>query len=317
MKRILLLLPLLLMVLTACNNTTNPEQNNTPTTETPKQRDNCRAADYSIDTGKPVIHAEIQGNNVVLTFDKDELNVVGIEGENGYVLSEGPVNVGNIKGTPQSVFISDIGQDFCPILCVLFENGDVQILSLSNSIACGDFEASEVLYHDVFGFKEGGGGAFEDEFGNIGFDYATIFAVTANGEEEIELNPFNMRLMHYDHANGGEFPTALYTLSITYDWKMDFVVEKLQEESVIEKKGHVWAIDLDFDKMVYRFGYEMTKLIDGSDLSDDPKVSSISEKGVFESRYNEQGKHVITPIEGLDLTGQGLNHPVEFEYKNQ
>ena len=300
-------------MLTGCNTTPKQEDKDPQTTETSKQRESCRVADYHINQGKPAIHAEIQGDDVLLVFNRDELGQVEGEVLDCDVLPEGPIKVENLKGIPQSLCLSDIGQDFAPILCVLLENGDVQILPIWSSIEYGDFEASEVLYHDVYGFKEGYGGAYEDEFGDVNYDYVTIYAITADGEEEIELNPFNVRGMHYEHADGSEFPTCLYRMSITYDWKMDFVVEKFQEESVIEKKGHAWAINFDFDKMVYRCGYEMTKLIDGSDLSDAPMVSPISEKGVFELHYSDIGQPVITPIEGLDLTGRGLNQPVEFD----
>ena len=42
-------------------------------------------------------------------------------------------------------------------------------------------------------------------------------------------------------------------------------------------------------------------------------VTAISQKGVFELRYSKSQGYLVTPIEGVDFAGKGLNVPVEFK----
>ncbi len=317
MKRLLLSLPILLIAMMACHTDTKPKEttmnmDGTGVAETVKQRDSVCEHDYYLGFEQPAIRAEIEGNDVLLTFDTVQFG--GEMSRDGYLLPGMPLKVENLKGVPRSVFIADIGQDNNPILCVLLENGDVQILKLWNCLAYGDFQASEVLYNDIYSFRDGGGGLVENEDGEAPFyEYTTIYAITANGEKEIDLYGFYPQLRYYEYNGDNVFPSCLYQLNLTNDWKMRYVVERFREESVKEYKGHFWNLSMDWDEMVFRYGYELTRLIDGEDPSDSPQVSEISEKGVFEARLGAGSTFVITPTEGLDLAGIGLNHPIVFE----
>lgn len=272
------------------------------------QRENVRECCYAVLDDKPIIKAEIKGNDVMLWFDREEFMENGFGAGEAYCLPDTPVKVENLKGKPQSVFIGDIGTDPNPILCVLLENGDVQILSLFDCVGRGDLEASPVLLHGVNGIKKGGGGAWKDGNGKTLYSYTTIYAVTDNKEEEIRLCNSSDCLQYAEPSEGS---VAICQLRITQDWKMSYVLGWEESELAQMMKGSLWAISEDNEKMVFRYGYEMTQMMDFEDEFE-PKLTEISQKGVFELRQ-VNGACTVTPIEGIDFAGKGLNVPVKFE----
>ena len=304
MKRIYLALSLALFLFAACGNE--------PTTEDATEL----SQDYfTMSEDQPAIMGEIKDGGLWLTFDKDQILPVGVVDEDSYRLPEGPIQVEGLKGAPKNFIIADIGQDYNPILCVLTEEGKVQMLSLWNTVATGDLEANEIPMDNIVGFTDGPGGPWEDEDGTVFYDYVTIYGLDEEGKEyEVEEYMLYNWLKRYVYGDDPEWPTTLYTLNLSGDWKMRFVEERLQEEAVVEKQGRFWPIAMDWDEMVFRFGYELTRLIDATDLSTDPKTTEISEKGVFELRDCEDPTvFIVNPVEGLDLTGEGLNQPVQFK----
>lgn len=265
------------------------------------------------DSETTVIQAEIKGNDVVLQFDRGPIEKLSFGYGFEYCLPDTPVKVENIKGVPRSVFIADIGQDYNPILCILLENGDVQILNLFGSVRYCDLKASEVLFHNVDGFREGGGGPYEDEFGETSYEYATIYAISGNKEYEIDLFIMGHHLIYTEPTSYGS--VALVDLLFTDDWKINYALGWEESELLQSMEGRFWTISEDYDDEVFRCGYEFTKQIDFDDELDennDLKVTIVSLTGVVELRYVNR-QCIVTPIEGIDFAGKGMNVPVAFK----
>ena len=304
MKRIYLALSLALFLFAACGN----QPTNEDVTEL--------SQDYlTMSEDQPAIFGEIKDGGLWLTFNKDQILPVGVVDEDSYRLPDGPIKVEGLEGAPKNFIIADIGQDYNPILCVLTEEGKVQILSLWNTVSTGDLEATEIPMDNIVGFNDGPGGPWEDEDGTVFYDYTTIYGIDEEGNEhEVDIYNLYNYLKHYVHDEDPEWPTTLYTLNLTCDWKVKYVVERFREEAVVEKQGRFWPVQEDWDNMTFRYGFELTRLVDATDLSNDPVTSGISEKGVFEVTFGEDPTtFIVTSLEGLDLTGQGLNQPVVFD----
>lgn len=272
---------------------------------------------FTMETDQPAIIAEIKDGGLWLTFHKDQILPVGIVDEDSYRLPDWPIQVEGLKGAPKNFIIADIGQDYNPILCVVTEEGKAQMLSLWNTVSTGDVEAIEVPMEGIVGFKAGPGGPWEDEDGDINYDYTTIFGMDAKGgEHEVYVYTSYNVLKHDVYGDNPNKPTGLYTLNLSCDWKIGLVVEKFREKTVVEKQGRFWPIEEDWDAMTFRYGFELTRLIDATYPAENADVSEISEKGMFELRQGDDpSTYFVTSIEGPDLTGEGLNHATSFSVR--
>ena len=115
----------------------------------------------------------------------------------------------------------------------------------------------------------------------------------------------------------------VYQLKLSQDWKMEYIVGWYESDIALKQLGVFWPITEDYDKMVFRYGYELTKQVDFEEVDyeeDDYGMKSveseISEKGIFELRYGGDNVYFITPIEGIDFLGflgKGLGQAIAFE----
>lgn len=314
MKRIALLSLGILLFATACNNnSTNEKPGNAqsePQPATVKELVPVLSMDYYLwNDENPAIKGEIKDGSVWLTFDKGQIMTDIAIDEEVYRLPDWPVEVEGLLAEPQSIMISDIGQDFNPILCVLLPEGKVQILNLWNSIETGDLVANQIPMEGMVGFEAGPGGEYETEDGEIGFDYVTIYAFDAQGVKE-EISLF---LLDHNLEYSEKYDELVYHLYLSEDWKMQYMVEDFVNNRTEEERGRFWEIESDWDNMVFRFGYELTEAF----LYTMDGVKGVDENamGVFEIRKNEGewDASYVTPIEGIDFCGQGMNKPVKFE----
>lgn len=177
--------------------------------------------------------------------------------------------------------VGDIGQDTNPVLCMLTENGTVQVLQLYESFRSVSFEASPELkgMNDIHHFETGGGGEYEDE-GKTLYSYVTIYAIDGNGEKhEVELPEPIAWVMHaegrqeaIDFIAGSEFPKPL----IYGEWKeyeSTFVVIPASSSSCLElwksKLGDDYVSIKDGDAPIIQtapgqpliFSYEVPEII--------------------------------------------------------
>lgn len=268
--------------------------------------------DYvTMDEHHPAINAEIKNGGLWLTFHKDQILPLGIVDEDSYRLPDGPIQVEGMKGAPKNFIIADIGQDYNPILCVLTDEGKVQMLGLWNTVSTGDMEVTEIPMNGIIGFRDGPGGPWEDEDGTMFYEYTTIYGIDARGNEyEMPLYNFDNNLEYLTKAQGVD---VVYQLFLSDDWKMRYVVGYYLSEKVEELQGRFWPISEDWDEMVFRFGYEFTTRMDYT--GEGINTTEVKRSGVFEMQYPnfDSRTHVITSIEGVDFGNKGMNVPVPFE----
>ena len=168
MKHIYLALSLAFLLFASCG--TNNQPVDEDTTEL--------SQDYvTISDDQPAITGEIKDGGLWLTFHKDQILPIGIVDDDSYRLPDEPVKVEGLKGAPKNFIIADMGQDYNPILCVLTEEGKVQMLSLWNTVSTGDLEATVIPMDNIVGFTDGPGGPWEDEDGTVFYDYVTIYGL--------------------------------------------------------------------------------------------------------------------------------------------
>lgn len=318
MRHICLALSLGLLILTtACNgllgkkekngnqSVARPSVTNSKTTEVALTKNY-----YAIDENQPVIIGEIKDGGLWLTFLEEEILPLGFTDKDSYRLPDYPIQVEGLQGSPKDFIIADIGQDFNPILCVLTDNDKVQMLCLSNTIATGDLEVTEVPVDPIDKFEAGPGGPWDDGEGNIYYEYTTIYGVDAHGgKHEIPLYNLERDLEYVDH---GQSADVVYQLFFTDDWKMRYVLGYYLSEKLEELQGRFWLIDEDWDEMVFVFGYELTTRMEYT--GEGINTTNVNCQGVFEMRYADFGNegYFITPIDGVDFCNKGLNKPVKF-----
>ena len=266
---------------------------------------------FTMDEDQPAITGEIKDGGLWLTFNRDQIEPIGIVDEYSYRLPDKPVKVKGLKGAPKNFIIADIGQDYNPILCVLTDQGQVQMLSLWNSVSTGNVEATEIPMDPILGFKDGPGGPWVDDDGTTFYEYPTIYGIDARGgEHEIPLYNFDNDLDYVEKTSNGDVDYRLY---LGDDWEMQYLVGYAYSEFVGAMKGRFWLISEDWDEMVFRFGYELTTRVEFT--GEGANTTDISEKGVFEMTCPDldDRTHIITPIEGVDFANKGMNVPVPFK----
>lgn len=315
MKRIYFALSLgLLLFVTSCIGKSDKKEADKPNQLTGRSAPEIVAnltQDYlTMDDSQPAINAAIENGGLWLTFHKDHIIPIGVVDESSYRLPDGPIKVEGLKGAPKNFIIADIGQDYNPILCVLTDQGKVQMLSLWDVIETGDMEATEIPMDGIVGFKDGPGGPWEDEDGSVFYDYTTIYAIDKRGnEQEIPLFNLDNNLENITRIKGTD---VVYQLYLGSDWKMRYVVGYYRSEKVEELQGRFWTISEDWDNMVFRFGCELTTRMEYTGES--VNTTAVNRTGVFEMQYPDFNKriYIITPIEGVDFAKKGMNEQVPF-----
>ena len=156
------------------------------------------------------ISARIADGKVLVSIDADKFEHSIVGASMDYRLNESTYEVENTDASIVSILLSDIGQDYNPVLCMLREDGKVQIVDIFDAISrYGFFQASWPLpgLENIAEFKAK----------NYG-DHAGIAAVTKDGKDT-EV-PYNTVGRQCDYVCQG-FDTTDYTLTFTFtnDWK--------------------------------------------------------------------------------------------------
>lgn len=265
---------------------------------------------YTWEEDGPAIVGEIKNGGLWLTFYKDKITSVGLCDDDTYRLPNTPVKVKGILGKPKTFIIADIGQDYNPILCVLTNQGKVQMLSLWNTITTGDLEVTEIPMDGIVSFKAGPGGPNVDDEGEIFYEYTTIYGVDAQGgEHEVPLYFQAYELEYVTEIQGVDVVFQLYFSS---DWKMRYVIGYYLSEKVQELQGHFWLVQEDWDNMVFTYGYELNAQLDFT--GEGILSTDVDYRGTFTMRETDvlTGNHSVTPVEGIDFCNKGMNIPVTF-----
>ena len=291
----------------SCNN--RPKNNELETDETPIVTHYEYSIDFVSDTiQEPFITADIQDDKVMLQFNREAIVHSQYAIDEEYRLPDWPVEVEGLKGTPKSVFIGDIGQDTNPILCVLLDDGHVDILNLGDAILKGELTAGSLTLSDIVSFKSGGGGPWEED-GETYYSYTTIYATdTAGIDHEVMLYCLYEDLEHGEAMANGQ---AIYMLHLSSDWKISYVAGWYMSDIDQQYWGDFYEISGDYDTNTFVYEYHMTKRMTFGD--EEPAEEDIDMSGSFRLNFNDEDAHfIITPLEG-DLFGpESIDNPLKF-----
>lgn len=270
---------------------------------------NITKASYNIgekdDSG---ITAKVKNGKVLVSVDADKFATTPFAGSMDYRLVEETYEVQNTDAPIVSIYIGDIGQDYNPVLCMLRDDGKVQISSLFDGISrLGFFQASYPLpnLNNIVAFKAK---TFED--------YVGIAAVDGDGMEiEIPYNPAGLQEYIYTNAVGTQL-----RLTFTPDWKIicqHFISGP--DGGVQEIKEYVGEYTLAYINNEYNnqeIGYTIHTL--SNVLSDDNQPKPYESKGTFKLQYADGSAQTltVTPLTG-NLLPLPMGKPATFTRDEQ
>ena len=250
--------------------------------------------------------ATIKDGKVELSFNIPEaIRFLGIDEDQWHVGTE-PRMVETKGDTVVSVFMKDIGQDYHPVLCMLMDDGTVEILDVFLAVENGDFETSGALhgFRDIKGFDVLKESDFDDLDDNF-MDHQGIVAVNGKGErEEISLF-YGPKMIMKEYEEDGKPYSKLFTF--TSDWKITYEVGIAGEILEYRYTGKFWYSEYDGlnDESEYGYHFDLTDV-----LGDEPYTvdeSRVNIKGSFKmATKDDKGKNLyeITPLKGYDFGGK-------------
>jgi len=180
-------------------------------------------------------------NRLYMWCNKDVVLKNNIVFEESYRLSDEPTEIWDVKGNVKKLYIGDIGQDYNPILCVLYEDGKVGIMQVYGAILTGDTGLGRLNMNDIVDFREGGGGPIEGDDGEVFYEYNTIYAIDKNGVEH-EIMPY-FGPEHLSLLPCGEEGKENYRLSFSSDWKMTIECYWIDGSLTDVANGFFWPVD--------------------------------------------------------------------------
>ena len=254
------------------------------------------------------ISAEIKGGKVFVSVDADKFVKTYVGQGMDYRLNESTYEVQNLDAPIVSLHLSDIGQDYNPVLCMLRQDGRVQILDVFDAISRrGFFQASWPLpeLKDIVSFKKQ---SYEEHLG--------IAAISSNGSEtEVPLNTVSQTEFVHNESDGSKV-----ILHFTCDWKFvcqhfitgpDFGVKEIKEYV-----GEYTAkpIDGSFDRQQIAYTIHTFSSV----LADNATPKPFTDKGTFIFEYKDNiGQQIaVTPQSGKILP-LPKGHPVRFDQDAQ
>ena len=254
------------------------------------------------------ISAEIKGGKVFVSVDADKFVKTYVGQGMDYRLNESTYEVQNLDAPIVSLHLSDIGQDYNPVLCMLRQDGRVQILDVFDAISRrGFFQASWPLpeLKDIVSFKKQ---SYEEHLG--------IAAISSNGSEtEVPLNTVSQTEFVHNESDGSKV-----ILHFTCDWKFvcqhfitgpDFGVKEIKEYV-----GEYTAkpIDGSFDRQQIAYTIHTFSSV----LADNATPKPFTDKGTFIFEYKDNiGQQIaVTPQSGKILPLPN-GHPVRFDQDAQ
>ncbi len=217
-------------------------------------------------------------------------------------LSDGEYVVKGLEGNCKGLFVGNIGQDINPIICMLMDDGGVEILEYGSVAGRSDVEPGHLYssgrlpgMKDIVSFRDG---VVEDVFeGEVVGGYVTIFAIDSKGQEyEIErcVRPLETLVYQVPSTNG----TEEYVLTVWPDWKIQYKRGWEESELLDEFFGRIRPLKMDYENNIFEYTYEMLEhCVYDTDLESGMKVEKSSEKGSFRLVGKTQDG-----VEGYDFT---------------
>ena len=238
----------------------------------------------SLRAGQPVLTCAA-APMVRLGFDEDDIS-----------LRDGDNFFDGINGRCKGVFLGDIGQDYNPVVCVVMEDGSVKMSGVFYAMLHGGPALSDALpgFKDVTGFECGGGGGYEDEDGEMIYEYGTIYALDERGgRTEI---PYFVGSGTFNGMDGVHY----FEATLTPDWNFSISAYHLEDGDLCEFwRGHFSEAEAGDEQMTYRFHTIYDGVYDGYELDG----KDVSQTGTFTVRERDLSYEV--ELSGADYFKSG------------
>ena len=222
--------------------------------------------------------------------------------------------VEGLTGRCVGLFVGDIGQNTCPFLCMLMDDGGVEILSYQSlghedygNTLCFTSSGRLPGLKDIVGFCNGTVG---DEFAS----YVTIFAIDREGRKhEIEPCVYPGQALYHYYENDE------YRLLIYPDWTLEFTTGWVESELAYTYIGRLRPIKTDYENGIFEYRYNMLTRYDYPPVGDDEayekaKPVPSTESGSFRlTRKNDEADYELTILSGdPKFFGGEPGHPVRY-----
>ena len=222
--------------------------------------------------------------------------------------------VEGLTGRCVGLFVGDIGQDICPFLCMLMDDGGVELLSYQSlghedygNTLCFTSSGRLPGLKDIVGFCSG---TIGDEFAS----YVTIFAIDREGRKhEIEPCVYPGQALYHYYENDE------YRLLIYPDWTLEFTTGWVESELAYTYIGRLRPIKMDYENGIFEYRYHMLTRYDYPPVGDEEayekaKPVPSTESGSFRlTRKNDEADYELTILSGdPKFFGGEPGHPVRY-----
>lgn len=228
------------------------------------------------------ITARVENGGVIVNIDP------AFPGLSNYLdtslLKKRQYTVKGLAAPAESLYISDIGQDSNPVLCIINTNHDLEILDLFNAIRNDDWQSSGILQHDIH------------HFAHRSASYMNIYAVDSQLQErEIELAHILLGGEYHHQAQDGK----RHSLYLSPDWKIAYRVFDKSGKLLEEKRGHYRETSHadDYQSATYRYEFADSQgEFHGEAVANGWLIRGVSGESIFAghedkaAHYSEDGK---------------------------
>ena len=227
--------------------------------------------------------------------------------------------VEGLEGKCRGLFLGNIGQDVNPVVCMLMDDGGVEILNcwsaLGSDIERGRFYSSGRLpgMQDIRLFKNAPVMDLTAD-GDQMPAYVTIFAIDKNGvSHEIDECTRPAGTVHHSVTdNGTEIDHSLHFYP---DWKIRYAVGLPESELLEEYFGRLSPLKVDYEAGVFEYSYDLFEHTVHKDLESEPEVKKVSAKGSFRLKERADGNAFdFTPLTGEVTFGAEPGATVVLKY---
>lgn len=218
--------------------------------------------------------------------------------------NDGIYAIEGINGKCIGLFTGDIGQETNPFLCMLMDDGGVELLNYHSVMGWSDIEPGHLLSSgrqpemtDIVSFVQKP--VFDVFEGDTIGGYITVFAIDKDGKEH-EIQECTRSFPSLYHFNpSGDGSTEEHVLTIWPDWKIEYRNGWHESERNEDYFGRIRPLKMDYENETYEYQYEMLTHTQYLSVEEDPVTKNISITGSFrlKERPGESG-YELTVLSG-------------------
>ncbi len=219
--------------------------------------------------------AHLKNGRVMLIIDPEqgEKMYKNNGGDDEFYIDDNPHVVQGLEGICQKIFFGNWGNNVSPLLCMLLDDGEVEILDINNAVFNNDFMSSGRLpdLSNIVSFKQ-----YKDEDGYM------VKAIDKDGKSH-DINLYYGSKDFY-HFEKDENVDVCYELHLSPDWKMHFKLRVADEFYKENYAGRFRGKPMPAEGETTTYTYEMlndTHFADDARSAEDIATDDISQKGSF------------------------------------